>query len=128
MATCLLAGFAKLISSTLKMEAICSSETSLETQRTTRRHIPEYDTIHNHRCENLKFYKIKVILTTLEVTFSCEGLSKNKYIIFILYPLKMAFFLNNIYKSSLYLTGSTLRLGYKAQPVNAVWGNSRCLL
>jgi hypothetical protein len=29
------------ISSTLKMEAICSSETSVETQRTTRRHIPE---------------------------------------------------------------------------------------
>jgi hypothetical protein len=22
----------------------------------------------------------------------------------------------------------TLRLSYKAQPVNAVWGNSRCLL
>jgi hypothetical protein len=27
-----------------------------------------------------------------------------------------------------YLTGNTLRLHYKAQPVNAVWGNSRCLL
>jgi hypothetical protein len=26
------------------------------------------------------------------------------------------------------LTGNTLRLHYKAQPVNAVWGNSRCLL
>jgi hypothetical protein len=26
------------------------------------------------------------------------------------------------------LTGNTLRLRYKAQPVNAVWGNSRCLL
>jgi hypothetical protein len=36
--------------------------------------------------------------------------------------------LNNIYKSSPYLTGNTLRLHYKAQPVNAVWGNSRCLL
>jgi hypothetical protein len=29
---------------------------------------------------------------------------------------------------SSYLTGDTLRLRYKAQPVNAVWGNSRCLL
>jgi hypothetical protein len=29
---------------------------------------------------------------------------------------------------SLYLTGNTLRLRYKAQPVDAVWGNSRCLL
>jgi hypothetical protein len=38
------------------MEAICSSETSDETQRTTRRHIPEDDTLHNHRCENLKSY------------------------------------------------------------------------
>jgi hypothetical protein len=33
--------FAELISSTLKMEVICSSETSVETQRATRRHIPE---------------------------------------------------------------------------------------
>jgi hypothetical protein len=41
---CLLV-FAVLIYSTLKMEAICSSETSIETQRTTRRHIPEDDTL-----------------------------------------------------------------------------------
>jgi hypothetical protein len=42
--------------------------------------------------------------------------------------LKTALLLNNIYKSSPYLTGNTLRLRYKAQPVNAVWGNSSCLL
>jgi hypothetical protein len=48
---------AKIISSTLKMEAIYSSETSVETQQTTRRHITEHDTLHNHRCENLKSYK-----------------------------------------------------------------------
>jgi hypothetical protein len=41
---------------TLKMEAICSSETSVATHQTTRRHIPEDDTLHNHRCENLKSY------------------------------------------------------------------------
>jgi hypothetical protein len=41
---CLLV-FAEFISSTLEMEAICSSETSAETQRTTRRHIPENDTL-----------------------------------------------------------------------------------
>jgi hypothetical protein len=29
---------------------------------------------------------------------------------------------------SLYLTGDTSLLRYRAQPVNAVWGNSRCLL
>jgi hypothetical protein len=27
-----------------------------------------------------------------------------------------------------YLTGNTLRLHYRAQPVDAVWRNSRCLL
>jgi hypothetical protein len=40
------------------MEAICSSETLDDTHRTTRRHIPEDDTLHNHRCENLKSYSI----------------------------------------------------------------------
>jgi hypothetical protein len=43
-------------------------------------------------------------------------------------PLKTEFLLNNIYKSRPSLTGNTLRLHYKAQPVNAVWGNSCCLL
>jgi hypothetical protein len=37
-----------------KMGAIWSSETSVDTQRTTRRYIPEDGTLHNHRCENLK--------------------------------------------------------------------------
>jgi hypothetical protein len=44
-ATCLLAGLAEMFSSTLKMEAICSSETSVASQQTTRRHIPEDDTL-----------------------------------------------------------------------------------
>jgi hypothetical protein len=43
-------------SSTLNMEAICSSETSVDVQWTTRRYIPEDGTLHNHRCENPKFY------------------------------------------------------------------------
>jgi hypothetical protein len=43
-------------SSTLKMEAIRSSETSGTTLRTTQRHIAEEDTLQNHRCENLKTY------------------------------------------------------------------------
>jgi hypothetical protein len=47
---------AELIFSTLKMEAICLSETSVETQRTTRRHVPEENTLHNHHCGNLKSY------------------------------------------------------------------------
>jgi hypothetical protein len=34
----------------------------------------------------------------------------------------------DMYKLSSYLTGNTLRLRYKAQPVNAVWRNGRYLL
>jgi hypothetical protein len=41
---CLLV-LAEMISSTLKMEAICSSETPVTTQQTTRRHIQEDDTL-----------------------------------------------------------------------------------
>jgi hypothetical protein len=52
---------------TLKMEAICSSETSVDFQRITRRYIPEDSTFHNHRCENLKSY-ISFYLTTCRST------------------------------------------------------------
>jgi hypothetical protein len=43
---------AKLISSTLKMEAICSSETPVDTQRSTRRYIPKDGTLHEHSSSN----------------------------------------------------------------------------
>jgi hypothetical protein len=43
-------------SSILKMEAIYSSETPVDTQRTTWCYIPEDGTLHNRRCENLKSY------------------------------------------------------------------------
>jgi hypothetical protein len=36
------------------MEATCSSETSVDYQRTTRHYNPEDRSLHNHRCENLK--------------------------------------------------------------------------
>jgi hypothetical protein len=45
LATCLLAGSCLIIPSTMKMEAIYSSETSVATQQTTWRHIPERDTL-----------------------------------------------------------------------------------
>jgi hypothetical protein len=38
---------------TLKMKATCSSEMSVDFQR---RYIPENRTLHNHLCENPKFY------------------------------------------------------------------------
>jgi hypothetical protein len=41
---------------TLKMEAMCSSEMSVDLQWTTRHYIPEDRTLHNHCCENLKPY------------------------------------------------------------------------
>jgi hypothetical protein len=42
------------------MEAICSSETSVASQQTTRRPIPEDDTLHNHRCKNKSYKDIGV--------------------------------------------------------------------
>jgi hypothetical protein len=47
------------------MEAICSSETSVNTERNARRYIPEDDTLHNHRCENLKSYEADSVFETL---------------------------------------------------------------
>jgi hypothetical protein len=56
----LLAAWFRLVScsaysSALKMEATCSSETSVDFERTTRRSISEDRTLRNHR-ENLKSY------------------------------------------------------------------------
>jgi hypothetical protein len=42
---------------TVEMEAMCSSEMSADFQRTTQCYISGDRTLHNHRCENLKFYK-----------------------------------------------------------------------
>jgi hypothetical protein len=54
------------------MEAVCSSETLVTTQQTTRHHIPEYNTLHSHRCENLKSYKMSTCrrISTLLYTWS----------------------------------------------------------
>jgi hypothetical protein len=38
------------------------------TRKNTRRHMPEDDTLHNHRCENLKSYILFICHTALEVT------------------------------------------------------------
>jgi hypothetical protein len=113
--------FAELISSTLKMEAICSSEMSVETRRTTRRHIPEGDTLHNHRCENLKSYSSSAILAIPSILWKQKvyrRVHKNPPLIRILnqstssYSFKIPFiiFLPSTPKSSsLYLS---FRLSY----------------
>jgi hypothetical protein len=41
-----------------KPSKICSSETSVDFRRNTRRCIPDDSTLHNHRCENLKSYVV----------------------------------------------------------------------
>jgi hypothetical protein len=46
---------AELIPSTLKMKAIFSSETSVYTQHTTRRYIPEADTLKSNTVFSLNF-------------------------------------------------------------------------
>jgi hypothetical protein len=48
------------------MEAICSSETSVDFQRATLRYIPEDGTLHNHRYENLKSYLKSTGLSKLD--------------------------------------------------------------
>jgi hypothetical protein len=47
------------------MGAICSTETLVDTERTTRRYIPEADTLHNHCCENLESYMFNFSLQFL---------------------------------------------------------------
>jgi hypothetical protein len=71
---------AKLISSTLKMEAIYSSETSVDTQRTPRRNIPEDDTLHNHRCENLKSSLLLFVFVSCHSS-SCQRVLSSFYCI-----------------------------------------------
>jgi hypothetical protein len=63
---------AKLIFSTLKMRVICSSETSVDTQRTTGRNIPEDGTLHNPRCENLKSYIMLTKFDKTEIKTHCD--------------------------------------------------------
>jgi hypothetical protein len=48
-------------SSTLQMEATCSSELSVDVQRTTQCYIPEHRTLHNHCRENLEYYVIMLV-------------------------------------------------------------------
>jgi hypothetical protein len=71
------------------MEAICSSETSVETHLTTRHHIPEDDTLHNHRCENLKSYILMLsshICLGLPTSFFTSGFAIKTLYDFLSHP------------------------------------------
>jgi hypothetical protein len=48
-----------------KMEATCSSETSVDFQPTTWRYTPEYRTLHNHNSKKLKYYRETTWLWTM---------------------------------------------------------------
>jgi hypothetical protein len=48
--------------STLKMEAIRSSETSVQFTRSTQRHIPEDSIVHSYRRENLRSYTFLMLM------------------------------------------------------------------
>jgi hypothetical protein len=50
--------------STLKMEAIRSSETSIQSTTSTRLHTPEDGILHSHRRENLKSYIYPIVRIT----------------------------------------------------------------
>jgi hypothetical protein len=67
----------------------------------------------------IRLYAFRQQIPVLGFVFGKETNSTYLYG-FPLNSLKTEYLLNNIYKFSSYLTGNTLRLHYKAQPVNAV--------
>jgi hypothetical protein len=64
------------------MEATCSSESPIDFQRPTRRYIPKDISLHNHRCENLKFYSYAItIQSTAFNLFIYRAVSSSEYIV-----------------------------------------------
>jgi hypothetical protein len=64
-------------SSAMKKEAICTSKTTVDIQRTTRRYIPEDSTLHNQLCENIKAYVkiyscLKIKYSLYHTMYSCS--------------------------------------------------------
>jgi hypothetical protein len=73
--------FAKHISSNFILSSIVTSQTSFQTQRTTRCHIPKDDIFHNHRYENLKSYLYMYVAFT-----RVEFLRHSENVILLFYP------------------------------------------
>jgi hypothetical protein len=94
--------------STLKME-VCSSETSVDFKWATQRYIPEDSTLHNHRCENLKPYKLCVVAEAYGA--GClSGKALGRYLIQILtdtsYPALCSWF-SSVYVVDWYASALT---------------------
>jgi hypothetical protein len=47
--------------------ATCSFETSIDFHLITRRYIPRDITLHNHRCENLKYNIVRIVLGKIRI-------------------------------------------------------------
>jgi hypothetical protein len=90
--------FAEYISSTLKIEAIFFSETSVETQRTTRRHIPEDETLRYYsffvfRSSRLQISTWRLVILT-KINPGCpQSLRYNAMIMAPLHKLGLGLFL-----------------------------------
>jgi hypothetical protein len=69
--------------STLKVETIYFSETSVHFHRTTWRCIPEYRTLHRHRCKNLisKLCKLMFYFRDPVIFHSTQMLSETELIV-----------------------------------------------
>jgi hypothetical protein len=88
------------------MEAIYSSEKSVDFQRNTGRYIPEGSTLHNHRCENLKSY------TTNQVGYT------NAYA-----SAKQSSFLNSSGTARIFSRDSPWKFGlWTGRPIRESWG------
>jgi hypothetical protein len=77
-------------SSTLKMEAICSSETSVASQDTTRRHIPEDDTLHLRNAVTIlyrqnRFWTLATLQQSLNLSWPIHLMRLLQYFIPIQY-------------------------------------------
>jgi hypothetical protein len=58
---------------TLYVEGRCSSETSVDFQRTKRRYITKDGILHNHRCDNLRSYNVIHYLNQIKYNLSTIG-------------------------------------------------------
>jgi hypothetical protein len=75
------------------MEAICSSETSVETQQSTLRHIPENDTLHNVNLTSRK--QCFPVLCYLECRECYKRIKKRRHSEYVI--------ISNVYMSILFL-------------------------